>query len=53
MAGAAKAAARVLLTAAGVPDPDAVPEPVRRIGQARSRKSPKRPKVRKRRLRVS
>ena len=40
MAGAAKAAARVLLTAAGVPDPDAVPEPVRRTTRAQSRKSP-------------
>ena len=46
MASAAKAAVRVLLTAAGVPDPDAVPEPdavpqpVKRRGQTRSRKSP-------------
>jgi len=46
MAGAAKAAARVLLTAAGVaepnavPEPGAVPEPARRRGHARSRKSP-------------
>jgi AcrR family transcriptional regulator len=40
VAGAAKAAARVLLTAAGVPDPDAVPQPERRTGKARSRKSP-------------
>jgi hypothetical protein len=53
MAGAAKAAARVLLTAAGVRDPDAAPEPVPRTGQARSRKSPKRPAARKARLRVS
>src|SRR5882762_2902576 len=42
MAGAAKAAARVLLTAAGVPDPDAVPETVRRTARGRSRKSPAR-----------
>jgi AcrR family transcriptional regulator len=40
MAGAAKAAALVLLTAAGVPDPDAVPPPVRRTARGRSRKSP-------------
>src|SRR6267154_6298728 len=40
MAEAAKAAARVLLTAAGVPDPDAVPEPVQRTARGRSRKSP-------------
>src|SRR4030088_1379031 len=42
MASAAKAAARVLLTAAGVPDADAVPQSVQQPGQARSRKSPKR-----------
>jgi hypothetical protein len=47
VAGAAKAAARVLLTAAGVPDPDAVPQPVRRTTQARSRKSPARAAGRK------
>src|SRR5712692_5980604 len=41
------AAARVLLTAAGVPDPDAVPQPVRRTGRARSRKSPAGAAVRK------
>jgi len=40
MAGAAKAAARVLLTAAGVPDPDAVPETVRRTARGPPRKSP-------------
>src|SRR5580704_14989780 len=53
MAGAAKAAARVLLTAAGVPDPDAVPQAVQTAGQARSRKSPKRPMAHKARPRVS
>src|ERR1700688_2554140 len=53
MAGAAKAAARVLLTAAGVPDPDAVPQPVPTTGQERSRKSPKRSTARKARPRVS
>src|SRR5882762_7274239 len=42
MASAAKAAARILLTAAGVPDPDAVPETVRRTARGRSRKSPAR-----------
>jgi len=46
MARAAKAAARVLLTAAGVPDPDAVPPAVRQAGQARSRKSAKRARAR-------
>jgi hypothetical protein len=46
MARAAKAAARVLLTAAGVPDPDAVSQPAR-TGQVRSRKSPKRATARK------
>jgi hypothetical protein len=53
MAGAAKAAARVLLTAAGVPDPDAVPQPVRRTGQVRSGKSPARAAARKPRPRGS
>jgi AcrR family transcriptional regulator len=53
MAGAAKAAARVLLTAAGVPDPDAVPQPVRRTAQGRSRKSPAGAPARKARSRVS
>ena len=53
MAGAAKAAARVLLTAAGVPDPDAVPEPVRRTARGRSRKSPAGAPARKARSRVS
>ena len=42
MASAAKAAARVLLTAAGVPDADAVPPSMQQPAQARSRKSPKR-----------
>jgi AcrR family transcriptional regulator len=51
MAGAAKAAARVLLTAAGVPDPDAAPEAVRRTVQTRFRKSPKRATARKARAR--
>jgi AcrR family transcriptional regulator len=51
MAGAAKAAARVLLTAAGVPDPDAAPEAVRRTVQSRFRKSPKRATARKARAR--
>ncbi|HWX35260.1 MAG TPA: TetR/AcrR family transcriptional regulator [Steroidobacteraceae bacterium] len=45
VARAAKAAVRVLLTAAGVPDPEAslaepVTEPVRRAGRTRSRKTP-------------
>jgi len=53
MAGAAKAAARVLLTAAGVPDPDAVPEPVRRNARGRSRKSPADAPARKARSRGS
>jgi hypothetical protein len=53
VAGAAKAAARVLLTAAGVPDPDAVAQPVRRTGQARSRKSPAGAAVRRARSRGS
>src|SRR6202140_5951931 len=53
MAAAAKAAARVLLAAAGVPDPDAVPQPVRRTGQARSRKSGARAAARKARSRGS
>ncbi len=53
MAGAAKAAARVLLTAAGVPDPDAVPPPAPQTGQARSRKSPQRATARKGRPRGS
>ena len=53
MAGAAKAAARVLLTAAGVPDPDAIPEPVRRTARGRSRKSPAGAPARKARSRVS
>ena len=47
MASAAKAAARVLLTAAGVPDPDADAPPAPRTGQARSR-TPKRAPARKR-----
>src|SRR5450432_3824127 len=38
MARAAKAAARVLLTAAGVPDADEVPQPVRRRRRATERK---------------
>jgi AcrR family transcriptional regulator len=42
VARAAKAAVRVLLTAAGVPDSDALPEPERRTGRARSRKTPAR-----------
>ena len=41
VARAAKAAARILLTAAGVPDPDALPEPVQRTGRVRSRKTPR------------
>jgi AcrR family transcriptional regulator len=53
MAGAAKAAARVLLTAAGVPDLDAVPEPVRRTARGRSRKSPAGAPARKERSRGS
>jgi len=53
MAGAAKAAARVLLTAAGVPDPDAVPETVRRTARGRSRKSPADAPARKARSRGS
>lgn len=53
MAGAAKAAARVLLTAAGVPDLDAVPEPVRRTARGRPRKSPAGAPARKARSRVS
>ena len=53
MAGAAKAAALVLLTAAGVPDPDAVPEPVRRTARGRSRKSPAGAPARKARSRGS
>ena len=53
MAGAAKAAARVLLTAAGVPDLDAVPEPVRRTARGRSRKSPVGAPARKARSRGS
>jgi len=53
VAGAAKAAARVLLTAAGVPDPDAVPEPVRRKARAGSRKSPAGASMRKVRSRGS
>jgi AcrR family transcriptional regulator len=53
MAAAAKAAARVLLTAAGVPDPEAVPRSVRRTGQARSRKSGARAAVREARSRRS
>jgi len=53
MAGAAKAAARVLLTAAGVPDPDAVPETVRRTARGRSRKSPAGAPARKARSRGS
>jgi AcrR family transcriptional regulator len=42
VARAAKAAVRVLLTAAGVPDPDALPQPARRTGRVRSRKTPAR-----------
>jgi AcrR family transcriptional regulator len=53
MAGAAKAAARVLLTAAGVPDLDAVPEPVRPTARGRSRKSPAGAPARKARSRGS
>jgi AcrR family transcriptional regulator len=53
MAGAAKAAARVLLTAAGVPDPDAAPERVRRTARGRSRKSPAGAPARKARSRGS
>jgi AcrR family transcriptional regulator len=53
VAGAAKAAARVLLTAAGVPDPDALPEPVRRTARGRSRKSPAGAPARKARSRGS
>jgi AcrR family transcriptional regulator len=54
MAGAAKAAARVLLTAAGVPDPDAVPQPARRTGRLRSpRNASKRATARKARSRES
>ena len=53
MASAAKAAARVLLTAAGVPDADATPLPARQPGQARSRKSPKRATARRAQPRVS
>ena len=53
MASAAKAAARVLLTAAGVPDADAVPRPVQQPGHSRSRKSPKRATARGAQPRVS
>jgi AcrR family transcriptional regulator len=54
MAGAAKAAARVLLTAAGVPDPDAVPQPARRAGRVRlPRNASKRATARKARSRES
>jgi len=53
MAGAAKAAVRVLLTAAGVPDADAVPERVRRTAPGRSRKSPAGAPARKARSRGS
>jgi AcrR family transcriptional regulator len=37
MARVAKAAARILLTAAGVPDPDAAPEPAPQPGQPQAR----------------
>jgi AcrR family transcriptional regulator len=54
MAGAAKAAARVLLTAAGVPDPDAVPQSARRAGRVRfPRNASKRATARKARSRES
>jgi AcrR family transcriptional regulator len=39
MARAAKAAARVLLTAAGVPDPDALPRKRRRTGRGKAAKT--------------
>jgi AcrR family transcriptional regulator len=52
MARAAKAAARVLLTAAGVPDPDAAPQPAPQTGQPQARKSPKRPEGRRARARA-
>ena len=51
MARAAKAAARVLLSAAGVPDPDEVPRPLRRTGQTRARKAPTRGTARRVRTR--
>jgi AcrR family transcriptional regulator len=52
MARAAKAAARVLLTAAGVPDPDAAPQPAPQTGQSQARKSPKRSDGRRARARA-
>src|ERR1700735_5140380 len=52
MARAAQAAARVLLTAAGVPDPDAAPQPAPQPGQSQARKSPKRPAGRRGRPRA-
>jgi AcrR family transcriptional regulator len=52
MARAAKAAARILLTAAGVPDPDAAPQPAPQTGKPRARKSPKRSDGRRARARA-
>jgi AcrR family transcriptional regulator len=52
MARAAKAAARVLLTAAGVPDPDAAPQPAPQPGQPQASKSPKRSAGRRARARA-
>jgi AcrR family transcriptional regulator len=52
MARAAKAAARILLTAAGVPDPDAAPQPAPQPGQPQARKSPKRSAGRRARARA-
>jgi len=52
MARAAKAAARILLTAAGVPDPDAAPQPAAQTGKPQARKSPKRSDGRRARVRA-
>ena len=52
MARAAKAAARILLTAAGVPDPDAAPQPAPQPGQPQAHKSPKRSAGRRARARA-
>jgi AcrR family transcriptional regulator len=52
MARAAKAAARVLLTAAGVPDPDAAPQPAPQPGKPQAGKSPKRSVGRRARARA-
>ena len=52
MARAAKAAARVLLTAAGVPAPDAAPQPAPQPGKPQAGKSPKRSVGRRARARA-